>query len=127
MKVRPDFIFPKFKLAVFVDGCFWHGCPRHGTQPKGNRAFWKNKFARNRARDRLVNRALRAAHWRVVRIWECALKKNPLNCLRRVRRVLRQGHRAAPPGRRSAASLPFPTHGFGVAGFGTGAGGVVVA
>ena len=83
-KVRPDFIFPKVRLAVFVDGCFWHGCPKHGTQPKANGAFWKNKFARNIARDKLVNRTLRSAGWRVVRIWECALKKNPLNCLRRI-------------------------------------------
>ena len=73
-KVRPDFIFPKLKLAVFVDGCFWHGCPQHGTQPKGNRAFWKKKFARNIARDRLVNRALRRAGWRVLRIWEHTLR-----------------------------------------------------
>lgn len=83
-RVRPDFIFPKFRLAVFVDGCFWHGCPRHGTQPKGNRAFWKNKFAKNKARDRRVNRALRQAGWGVVRIWECVLKKCPLDCVRQV-------------------------------------------
>ena len=49
---KPDFIFPKLRLAVFVDGCFWHGCPKHGHKPKGNAAFWKNKFARNIARDR---------------------------------------------------------------------------
>jgi DNA mismatch endonuclease (patch repair protein) len=72
---KPDFIFPKLKLAVFVDGCFWHGCPRHGTKPKGNRTFWKKKFARNLARDRLVNRTLRRANWRVLRIWEHALRQ----------------------------------------------------
>jgi len=83
-KVRPDFVFRKERLAVFVDGCFWHGCPKHGTQPKGNRAFWKNKFARNRARDVLVNKTLRRAGWRVMRIWECALKRHPLNCVRRI-------------------------------------------
>lgn len=77
-KVRPDFVFRQVRLALFVDGCFWHGCPRHATQPKGNRAFWKNKFARNIARDRRVNRALRSARWRVIRIWECTLKKHPL-------------------------------------------------
>jgi len=86
-KVRPDFVFPKFRLAVFVDGCFWHGCPKHGTQPKGNRVFWKNKFARNKARDRRVNRALRRGGWRVVRIWECALKQRPLACVRQVQRA----------------------------------------
>jgi DNA mismatch endonuclease (patch repair protein) len=75
VKVRPDFIFPKLKLAIFVDGCFWHGCPWHGTQPKGNRAFWKNKIANNKLRDRRVNRTLRSAKWRVLRIWEHALRR----------------------------------------------------
>jgi DNA mismatch endonuclease (patch repair protein) len=88
VKVRPDFIFPKLRLAVFVDGCFWHGCPKHATQPKNNRAFWRRKFSANKERDALVNRTLRRANWRVVRIWECALKKNPQNCLRRIQRVL---------------------------------------
>ena len=83
--VRPDFVFLKSRTAIFVDGCFWHGCPKHATQPKNNRAFWRRKFSRNKNRDALVNRALRSANWRVIRIWECALKKNPLNCLRRIR------------------------------------------
>jgi DNA mismatch endonuclease (patch repair protein) len=87
LSVRPDFVFARSRTAVFVDGCFWHGCPRHGTQPKGNRAFWKNKFARNKARDRRVNRVLRRAGWRVVRIWECALKKHPLDCVRQVQKL----------------------------------------
>jgi DNA mismatch endonuclease (patch repair protein) len=86
--VRPDFVFKRARLAVFVDGCFWHGCPRHSTKPKNNRTFWRNKFARNKARDVLVTRTLRRANWWVVRIWECSLKKNPLNCLRRIRRRL---------------------------------------
>jgi DNA mismatch endonuclease (patch repair protein) len=82
---KPDFFFPKFKLAVFVDGCFWHGCPKHGTQPAGNRSFWKKKFARNQARDRLVKHALRRAKWRVLRIWEHELvKKNEARLLRRI-------------------------------------------
>src|SRR5450755_3235186 len=67
---RPDFIFPKLKLAVFVDGCFWHGCPKHATQPAINRAFWKKKFARNKARDQIVNRTLRQRGWKVLRIWQ---------------------------------------------------------
>jgi len=78
LSVRPDFVFRKERLAVFVDGCFWHGCPQHGTQPKGNRAFWRKKLASNRARDLRVNRALRAAGWRVVRIWEHALRRATL-------------------------------------------------
>src|SRR5271170_6573395 len=66
---KPDFIFRQMRLALFVDGCFWHGCPKHGTKPKGNAAFWKNKFSRNIVRDRLVTRTLRKAGWRVLRIW----------------------------------------------------------
>jgi DNA mismatch endonuclease (patch repair protein) len=93
VKVRPDFIFPKIRLALFVDGCFWHGCPKHGTQPKGNRAFWKNKFARNKARDVLVTRTLRSAKWRVLRIWEHDLhratkRKNELRLVKRIQRFL---------------------------------------
>lgn len=72
---RPDFVFPTLKLAVFVDGCFWHGCPVHGTQPRQNATFWREKIARNRARDRRVTRALRARGWRVLRIWEHALRR----------------------------------------------------
>ena len=87
---KPDFIFPKIRLALFVDGCFWHGCPKHGTQPKGNRAFWKNKFTRNKARDVLVTRTLRSAKWRVLRIWEHELaRKNELRLIKRIQRFLR--------------------------------------
>jgi DNA mismatch endonuclease, patch repair protein len=89
LTVRPDFVFPKSRTAVFVDGCFWHGCPKHGTQPKGNRAFWKNKFASNKARDLLVTRTLRRAGWRVLRIWEHELaRKNEIHLLRRIQRAL---------------------------------------
>lgn len=86
--VRPDFVFPVRRLVVFVDGCFWHGCPRHGTRPRGNAAFWRAKFRRNRARDRRDTRRLRAAGWRVLRLWEHALKpKARAVLLRKLRRV----------------------------------------
>lgn len=85
---KPDFVFPKSRLAVFVDGCFWHGCPKHGTRPKQNRKFWDTKIARNRARDRRVNRELRKLGWRVVRIWEHDLAKHGDKCLRRIKAVL---------------------------------------
>ena len=71
---KPDFVFSKHKLAVFVDGCFWHGCPRHANMPVGNRPFWQRKFNANKCRDRLVNKTLRARGWRVIRIWEHELK-----------------------------------------------------
>lgn len=69
-KVRPDFVFPKLRVAVFVDGCFWHACPIHATNPKGNATFWRKKLAANQDRDRRVNRELKRAGWRVVRVWE---------------------------------------------------------
>jgi DNA mismatch endonuclease (patch repair protein) len=72
---KPDFVFPKLKLAVFVDGCFWHGCPLHATRPKSNSAFWETKLARNQARDRYVTRALHVKGWKVLRIWEHELAK----------------------------------------------------
>jgi len=74
-RVRPDFLFRARRVAVFVDGCFWHGCPRHGTQPKGNASFWRRKLATNRARDRRVNRVLRRAGWHVLRLWEHELPR----------------------------------------------------
>ena len=86
---KPDFVFRKNKLAVFVDGCFWHGCPKHGTQPKGNAAFWRKKIARNQSRDKEVNRTLRKAGWRVLRIWEHELKHKNEACLRQ--RICRAG------------------------------------
>jgi DNA mismatch endonuclease (patch repair protein) len=72
---RPDFSFRKQKVAVFVDGCFWHGCPRCFRLPRQNRAFWKAKIEGNRKRDRSVNERLRRLGWKVVRIRECQLKK----------------------------------------------------
>ena len=70
---KPDFVFRRERVAVFVDGCFWHGCPRHATTPSTNGTFWKAKLARNAARDREVTRSLRKDGWTVLRIWECAL------------------------------------------------------
>jgi len=79
LQVMPDFVFLKSRTAIFVDGCFWHGCPRHATKPKNNRAFWRRKLASNKRRDRLVNRALRRAGWRVLRVWEHELRRGKTN------------------------------------------------
>src|ERR1035437_2923 len=78
---KPDFVFPKLKCVVFVDGCFWHGCPKHATKPKNNRNYWRRKLSANKKRDLLVNLTLRRADWQIVRIWECSLQKRPLFCL----------------------------------------------
>jgi len=67
---RPDIIFPRQKLAVFVDGCFWHGCPDHAVSPKSNQEFWFKKIKGNMERDARVNASLAAEGWRVIRIWE---------------------------------------------------------
>lgn len=67
---RPDFAFIDKKVALFVDGCFWHGCPRHSNLPKSNRTFWKRKFITNKERDLFVSITLRSKGWKVVRIWE---------------------------------------------------------
>jgi DNA mismatch endonuclease (patch repair protein) len=71
---RPDFIFRKARVAVFVDGCFWHGCPVHYVAPRTAIGFWRKKIKGNRERDRKNSRELRARGWRVVRIWEHALR-----------------------------------------------------
>jgi DNA mismatch endonuclease (patch repair protein) len=70
VKVRPDIVFTAKKVAVFVDGCFWHVCPDHGRQPTTNEWYWTPKLRRNMERDQRVNRALEAAGWQVIRLWE---------------------------------------------------------
>lgn len=82
---NPDFVFQKSKLAVFVDGCYWHGhnCGRN-LRPKRNAELWRRKFSANKKRDQLVNRTLRCKGWNVIRIWECALKKKPQACIQRI-------------------------------------------
>jgi DNA mismatch endonuclease (patch repair protein) len=67
---RPDFVFRRQRVAIFVDGCFWHGCSQHGRQPETNTAYWAQKLARNAARDRLVSKGLGETGWTVIRIWE---------------------------------------------------------
>lgn len=68
--VRPDVAFTRARLAVFVDGCFWHVCPIHGNQPRANTDYWRPKLIRNVQRDRAVDSALQVAGWRVLRAWE---------------------------------------------------------
>ena len=86
---KPDFIFHKQRVAIFVDGCFWHGCSKHCRMPHGNRDYWQAKIGGNKARDQIVRRALRRAGWRVLRIWEHELaRKNEKRLLRRIQRAL---------------------------------------
>src|SRR4051812_4642180 len=84
---KPDFVFRHERVAVFVDGCFWHGCPKpkHAPLPKARAEWWAAKLGRNKDRDRVVTRTLRRTGWSVVRIWECDLK--PKNWKRIARRI----------------------------------------
>ncbi|KXO90510.1 very short patch repair endonuclease [Tsukamurella pseudospumae] len=67
---RADLVFPRLKVAIYVDGCFWHGCPEHHSVSKTNAEFWATKVEKNRARDEDTNQRLRKAGWTVVRVWE---------------------------------------------------------
>jgi DNA mismatch endonuclease (patch repair protein) len=67
---RADLVFPRARVAVFVDGCFWHGCPEHASWPKKNAEWWREKIETNRWRDATTDRALRSAGWTVIRVWE---------------------------------------------------------
>jgi DNA mismatch endonuclease (patch repair protein) len=87
---KPDFTFLKLRLVVFVDGCFWHNCPKHGRQPKSNRVFWRRKLSANKARDKFVNRTLRLAGWRVLRIWEHELSRKDETLPLRIQKALSQ-------------------------------------
>jgi DNA mismatch endonuclease (patch repair protein) len=85
---KPDFSFAKERVAVFVDGCFWHGCAKHCRMPASNRKYWLAKIDRNVRRDRLTRKTLRAAGWTVVRVWEHELKHGPAKIVRRVAKAL---------------------------------------
>ncbi len=83
---KPDFVFLRGRVAVFVDGCFWHHCPRHGKIPKSRRKYWRAKIARNVERAKEVNRELRRAGWKVLRVWGCELRDRP-RLMRKLRRL----------------------------------------
>jgi DNA mismatch endonuclease, patch repair protein len=84
---KPDFVFYKAKLALFVDGCFWHGCPRCYQAPKTSVAFWRAKIQRNMRRDQEVTRHLSSRGWKVVRVKECQLEA-PARFLNRLKRAV---------------------------------------
>ena len=74
---KPDFVLPDLRIAIFVDGCFWHGHNCRNTHPEQNKEYWQRKIARNMARDKEVTDHLERLGWNVIRIWECEfLKKN---------------------------------------------------
>jgi DNA mismatch endonuclease, patch repair protein len=84
---KPDFAWPDRKIALFVDGCFWHGCARCNRPSKSHLSFWRKKISGNRERDRRVSRQLYRDGWKVLRVWECDISS--VKTLRRIRNVLR--------------------------------------
>ncbi|HBW19381.1 MAG TPA: hypothetical protein DEH11_10400 [Actinobacteria bacterium] len=111
-RVRPDIAFTARRVAVFVDGCFWHVCPEHGTQPAANTWYWEPKLARNVERDRAADAALTAAGWQVVRIWEHVSVEAAIAAVTEA--LARSGGAAAPavadvPPARTAADAPSAT------------------
>jgi DNA mismatch endonuclease (patch repair protein) len=99
VRTRPDIIFPARRVAVYVDGCFWHCCPLHGTSPRTNSAYWGPKLAANVLRDRRADRALEAHGWQVIRVWE---HDDPDDVARSIAEAVRVGGRHG----LDAASVP---------------------
>lgn len=83
---RPDFIFPDSRMAIFVDGCFWHGCPTCYRRPQTSRDYWDGKAVKNIARDKSVSSSLRRRGWSVIRIWEHDISLSPKACVERIMR-----------------------------------------
>lgn len=84
---RPDFVFPKKRLALFIDGCFWHGCPKCKLIPKTNIEYWAKKIRGNRERDKTIKKQLEQKRWTVIRIWEHQLENSQWT-VRKIRKAL---------------------------------------
>lgn len=93
LRSRADVVFGPARVAVYVDGCFWHSCPEHGTKPKANADWWEQKLKRNRERDAKTDRVLRENGWKVVRIWE---HEDPVVAADRVEKLLCEGIKEGP-------------------------------
>lgn len=81
---RPDVVFVRAKVAIFVDGCFWHGCPEHGRRPKTNIKFWNSKIQKNVDRDLRNTSELRKTGWKVLRFWEHEIKEDVSKLIRKI-------------------------------------------
>jgi DNA mismatch endonuclease, patch repair protein len=87
LRRRSDIVFTRARVAVFVDGCFWHGCPEHGSWPKQNADWWREKIEANQRRDRDTDARLKAAGWTVVRVWE---HDDPTRAADRIAEIVRR-------------------------------------
>ena len=87
---KPDVVFPRFRVAVFVDGCFWHKCPGCFVMPETNQEFWLSKIEGNVRRDEKVNDRLRQEGYEVIRVWEHEVRKDAKGCLKKIHKALRK-------------------------------------
>ncbi|MCK9268580.1 MAG: very short patch repair endonuclease [Alkaliphilus sp.] len=87
---KPDIVFPKKKIAIFIHGCFWHlhGC-KYSTMPKTNKQFWENKLNRNKIRDKIVESRLDDEGWKIYTVWECELKEEREICLKKLENYIK--------------------------------------
>lgn len=92
LRRKTDIVFEAERVAVYVDGCFWHGCPIHGTWPKQNAEFWRNKIETNRRRDVDTDQKLMEAGWRVIRVWE---HENMMDASQRIATTVRDAARGS--------------------------------
>ncbi|QQG48730.1 MAG: very short patch repair endonuclease [archaeon] len=93
---KPDIVFPKARLAVFIDGCFWHRCPEDYQEPDTRKDFWRKKIAGNVLRDRHVDGILTGTGWTVMRIWEHDVKARPEHVIRLLAAGLKKSRRSGP-------------------------------
>lgn len=84
---KPDVVFNRYKLVIFIDGCFWHKCPKCFVQPQTRKLFWKTKINNNVERDRKINQKLKKIGWTVIRLWEHEVNKNPDKCLNKIIKI----------------------------------------
>jgi DNA mismatch endonuclease, patch repair protein len=87
---RPDIVFVRARVAIFLDSCFWHGCPQHLRMPHSNEEYWHAKIARNVQRDKRTNATYEDSEWRLIRLWEHELKENFEFCMDAIEAAVRQ-------------------------------------
>ena len=87
-KEKIDIAFPKAKVAVFTDGCFWHSCPAHGHMPKSNTSYWEKKLAKNEERAAVKDLRLRESGWAIIHFWEHEISGNPRKCVSQIKELL---------------------------------------
>ena len=81
---KPDIVFSKQKIVIFIDSCFWHGCPLHCRKPKSNKSYWHSKILRNKKRDKSVSKQLKRKGWKVLRFWEHSINSDLEGCVNKI-------------------------------------------